>query len=154
MRIQQVLFSNCTDASRELEFNRWYTHTHLPDLGAAPGLITARRFANALPDMSGGPDAARYMAVYEFEAEHAAQVLRELTQLALEAFDRGRHIDCIEGVTAGNSPIGGLWREIDPASLEPLEDLDYPPSPPETRRQMVRMIEHLGGRTHAESDLV
>jgi hypothetical protein len=38
-RVLQILFSRCTDADREVEFNRWSTHTHLPDLSRAPGFV-------------------------------------------------------------------------------------------------------------------
>ena len=133
------MFSNCTEPAREHEFNCWYSHTHLPDLSAAPGFVGARRFVNALPNRG----SARYMAVYEFEAESAEAVLRNLTVLALEAFDAGRHIDCIEGVPAGNTPLGSQWREIDPASLEPLPALNYPPASPAVRRQMLALIKLL-----------
>ncbi len=138
-RILQVLFSRCTDEDRELEFNRWYTHTHLPDLSRAPGFVSARRFENAFPT----PGAAPYMAVYELDVPSATHALRDLTRLALEAFDTGRHIDCIEGVAAGNSPMGGQWQEIVPSSLEPLAEHDYPMAPPEIRVQMEAMIDRL-----------
>lgn len=142
-RIQQIMFSNCTDPDREEEFNRWYSHTHLPDLSEAPGFISARRFVNALPNRG----AATYMAVYEFEAESAETVLHDLTRLALLAFERGRHIDCIEGVPAGNTPLGGQWQEIEPAGLMPLTSHNYPPATPMVRRQMlslIRMLERPG----------
>jgi hypothetical protein len=138
-RVLQVMFSRCTDPDREVEFDRWYSHTHLPDLSAAPGFVSARRFRNALPTAGAAPR----MAIYEIEAPSALHALRDLTRLALEAFDRGRHIDCIEGVPAGNSPLGGQWLEIDPESLEPLETVDYPPAPPAVRDQMVRLIGEL-----------
>jgi hypothetical protein len=146
-RVLQILFSRCTDADREVEFNRWYTHTHLPDLSRAPGFVSARRFANAFPL----PEAAPYMAVYEFDVPSANHALRDLTKLALDAFDAGRHIDCIEGVSAGNSPIGGQWQEIVPSSLEPLTEHGYPIAPPEIRGQMVAMIDRLT-RTIESSD--
>ena len=145
-RIQQIMFSNCTDPSREEEFNRWYSHTHLPDLSRAPGFVSARRFVNALPNRG----AANYMAVYEFEAESAETVLRDLTRLALQAFEQGRHIDCIEGVPAGNTPLGGQWQEIDPTSLIPLDTHHYPPASSMVRRQMqslIRMLESPGRYT-------
>jgi len=140
-RVLQVLHSRCTDASRDHEFNRWYTHTHLPDLSAAPGFVSARRFSNAAPS----PEAAPYMAIYELDVPDAQHALLSLTKLALAAFDAGRHIDCIEGIAAGNTPMGGQWEEIDPASLEPLHDgtLSYPPAPTETREAMVEMINRL-----------
>lgn len=145
-RILQILFSRCTDPSRELEFNRWYTHTHLPDLSAAAGFLGARRFSNALP----GPGDAPYLVIYEIEAPNAALALRDLTRLALEAFDAGRHIDCIAGVPAGSSPTGGQWQEIEPASLAPLERHDYPPAPDAIRSAMLASIEKL--TRLAESD--
>jgi hypothetical protein len=138
-RLLQIMFSRCTDPGRELEFNRWYTHTHLPDLSVAPGFVTARRFRNALPT----PDSAPYMAIYEVEADNASQMLADLTRLALEAFDCGRHIDCIEGLPAGTSSLGGQWQEIDPAGLEPLSEHAYPPASPELRQRMLDMIEGL-----------
>lgn len=139
MRIQQIMFSNCTDPAREQEFNRWYSHTHLPDLGKAPGFVGARRYYNALPNRG----AASYMAVYEFESDSPETVLSDLTRLALDAFDRGRHIDCIEGVSAGNSPLGSQWCEIDPDSLDPLTSHNYPPAPRLIRKQMLALIDTL-----------
>lgn len=140
-RVLQTLFSNCTAPDRELEFNRWYSHTHLPDLSRARGFVAARRFENALP----APGAARYLAVYELEADSPERALAELTRLALEAFDRGRHIDCIAGVPAGNTPLGALWREIEPASLAPLERHDYPHASPELRAAMLAFLDQLEG---------
>lgn len=147
-RLQTIMYSVCTDPARELEFNRWYTHTHLPDLSKAPGFVTARRFVNVLRN----PGAAKYMAVYEFEGEHIAPVLRDLTQLALDAFGCGRHIDCIRGVSAGNTPIGGQWQEIDPASLQPLTTHAYPDADIVTKTAMRGLISYLGNTPHDQID--
>jgi hypothetical protein len=140
-RVLQTMFSNCTDPARELEFNRWYTHTHLPDLSCARGFVAARRFENAMP----APGAARYLAIYELEADSPERALAELTRLALQAFDRGRHIDCIAGVPAGNTPMGALWREIEPASVAPLERHDYPGASRELRAAMLAFVDQLEG---------
>ena len=140
-RVIQTMFSNCADPARELEFNRWYTHTHLPDLSCARGFVAARRFENAMP----APGAARYLAIYELESDSPERALAELTRLALQAFDRGRHIDCIAGVPAGNTPMGALWRAIDPASLAPLERHDYPGASPELRAAMLAFVDQLEG---------
>jgi hypothetical protein len=139
-RALHMIFTNCTDPAREEEFNRWYSHTHLPDLRVARGLLSARRFANANPD----PGQARYLALYEFETDDVREALAELTELALLAFDRGRHIDCIDGVPAGNGTMGCQWRKIDPRALRPLEKLDYPPAPPAAVREaMLALIAEL-----------
>ena len=58
-----VVYSNCTEASRDEEFNRWYTHTHLPDLSKTKGLVKVRRFRNLRSFQ--GP--SQYLTIYEFE---------------------------------------------------------------------------------------
>ncbi len=63
-RYNFFVFSNCTDPSREEEFNRWYTHIHLPDLSHAKGLVSTKRYVDPEPNSK-----AKYLAVYEFETE-------------------------------------------------------------------------------------
>lgn len=43
----------------EPEFNEWYNHEHLPQLGAVPGVLTARRFLAAGPGIE-----KKYLALY------------------------------------------------------------------------------------------
>lgn len=111
-----IVYSNCTEASRDVEFNQWYTHTHLPDLSNAKGLLKARRFRNLRPLQ--GP--SQYLAVYEFESDDLEASAADLSRLAVEAFPRGRHIDCF-GVAGMH-----LFEEIQPDSVEPLAEVDYP----------------------------
>ena len=121
------VFTNCTDADREDEFNRWYSHTHLPDLRQTFGFRTARRFVNA----QASPDDAKYWAQYEFEADTPFDALLSLLDNAMTAYRTGRHIDCIKEATPNLS--GVLWQEIDPDSLTPLDEtkMNYPTEPPE-----------------------
>ena len=121
------VFSNCTDPAREAEFNRWYTHIHLPDLRAAKGLVSARRSENL--DRS---SPARYLAVYDFETDDVDGSIKSLYELAAASWPCGRHIDCI----APAPPTTGVstFREIDPASLEPLTETHYPTEMPESVR--------------------
>ena len=111
-----LVYSNCTEASRDEEFNRWYTHTHLPDLSKTKGLVRVRRFRN----LRGLQGSSQYLAIYEFEGDDIEDSVRELSNTAVETFTKGRHIDCFG--------VGGmhLFEEIDPDSLEPLADVDYP----------------------------
>ncbi len=51
---------------------------------------------------------------------------------ALKAFSDGRHIDCIAGAEVAG-PL--IFQEIDPGSLEPLAQLNYPREVPEAIRQ-------------------
>ncbi len=137
-----LVFTNCTDPAREEEFNRWYTHTHVPDLSRARGFVRARRFVK--PDS--GPGEAKYLCQYEFDSDDPGQSIRDLLRLAMRAFEMGRHIDCIEG-----APPPGLatspFIEIDPSTLEPLEKLDYPTGVPDAIRRIVEG--ELGVKTQA-----
>ncbi len=133
------VYTRCTDPSREEEFNRWYTHTHLPDLSKAKGFVRARRFAGRDND-----GAVTYLALYEFESEDIRASYRELLTLALQAFAAGRHIDCITGATF---PLPPIFLEIDPDSLKPLEQLDYPREVPEAMRARIEAtLERIGAK--------
>jgi hypothetical protein len=129
-----LVFTNCTDPEREEEFNRWYTHTHLPDLSAARGFVTARRFENP----NSKPDEAKYLAAYEFDSDDLGESIKDLLRLAMRAFAEGRHIDCIRGAPAGAG--APLLQEIDPSTLEPLERLDYPREVPEEIRKAMEQL--------------
>ena len=47
------------DPAAEAEFNEWYNKEHLPQLGSVPGVLSARRFQAAGPDME-----KKYLALY------------------------------------------------------------------------------------------
>jgi hypothetical protein len=111
-----LVYSNCTEASRDEEFNRWYTHIHLPDLSETKGIVRARRFRNLRPLQ--GP--SQYLAIYEFESDDLEKSVEELSSIAIAAFGKGRHIDCF-GVAGMH-----LFEEIDPDSLDSLCDVHYP----------------------------
>jgi hypothetical protein len=128
-----LVFTQCTDAAREEEFNRWYTHTHLPDLSKAKGFVGARRFVSR--GAEGQP--APYLVIYEFENDDLAESVEDLIRRAVAAFAAGRHIDCITSAEAGSS---FLFEEIDPASLAPLDRLDYPTEMPERIRRGVEAL--------------
>lgn len=124
-----VVVTRCTDPKRDEEYNRWYTHAHLPDMSKARGFVRARRFRNLDPN---GP--GQYMALYEFDSPDLKESAKDLSRLGLEAFKAGRHIDCIIGV---QSQAAGVWQEIDPEEYRPLERLDYPRTPPEALRKSI-----------------
>jgi hypothetical protein len=131
-RYNFLVFSNCTDPEREVEFNRWYSHVHLPDLSAAKGFVTARRYVNADPSAK-----AKYLAAYEFETDDIDASIQSLYQLAAECWPKRRHIDCIAPGPATATPVAA-FREIDPKSLEPMqhhEMTQYPNEMPESVRK-------------------
>ncbi|SEP10488.1 DUF4286 family protein [Trujillonella endophytica] len=69
------------DPSREDEFNDWYSGTHVPELLAVEGFVSARRYRLTGDD---GSATHPYLAVYEIEAEDLAAPLRELRRRAAE----------------------------------------------------------------------
>ena len=128
-----TVFTRCTDSDREEEFNRWYSHTHLPDLSAAKGHTRSRRYVSVDPEQT----RPVYMVLYEFEGDDITASIQDLLRIAMSEFAAGRHIDCVGPVTELPSQI---WQEIDPASLKPLERMDYPTEVPETIRRRVEGI--------------
>ena len=114
-----VTFTNCTDPARNEEFNRWYSHTHLPDLSAVRGLVGARRFVNLQLD-SGW---SQYLALYEFDSDDLMDSTADFRGIGQESFAKGRFIDCLEGIA------GQFYREIDPNEYPPPEHADYPARP-------------------------
>ncbi len=114
----RLAFTECMDAAREEEFNRWYTHTHIPDLSKAPGFARARRFVS----MQGGAP-SRYLAIYEFDSPSLETSFAAQRRLIDATHAAGRYIDCLR-------PVGVFpYREIEPAEYQPLERVSYPVRP-------------------------
>ncbi len=57
---------------RDEEFNDWYTNTHLPEVVAVPGVVSAQRYH--LPEPLVGELPYRYATLYEVEGGAAAAV--------------------------------------------------------------------------------
>jgi hypothetical protein len=68
-----VVRARPVSAEREDEFNDWYDRTHVPELLAVPGFVSARRYRRVGDD--GG---AEYLAVYEIDADDLAAPVSEL----------------------------------------------------------------------------
>jgi len=130
------VFTNCTDPAREDEFNRWYTHTHLPDLSQSYGFLCARRFINR----AATDDTAKFYAQYEFDTDDPSRSMLSLLEQAMSAFKGGRHIDCIIGSTPAQ---GAIWEQIDPSLLAPLDEtkMDYPKAPPDYLRDAIEAMQ-------------
>lgn len=79
-------------AGREAEFNDWYQNTHLKEVVALPGFVSAQRFSMA--SNMRGEEAWPYAAIYEIETDNVEQARRAMEQAAVdgsiarsEAFD-------------------------------------------------------------------
>ena len=80
-----LAYTNCVERGRDEEFNRWYTHTHLPDLLKAQGVVSARRFFNLNPGV--GP--SQYLALYEIESDDIQASIADLKAHARASFPKG-----------------------------------------------------------------
>jgi hypothetical protein len=63
-----VVQSAPVDPAREKEYNDWYDNTHVPEICAVPGFISARRYKVHGPAGS-ETDAPAYLAIYEIDAD-------------------------------------------------------------------------------------
>ena len=64
-----MVFSEAA-AGRESEYNDWYSNTHLAEILALPGFVSAQRF-RAGPQQLPGHHPATYVALYEVEGDPA-----------------------------------------------------------------------------------
>jgi hypothetical protein len=69
-----VVETNCTDPSKEKEFNQWYNKTHIPDLLSTPGILSATRYENPSP----GEKQGKYVALYDVETKDILQTMATL----------------------------------------------------------------------------
>jgi len=137
-RYSLYFYTNCTDPEREEEYNSWYSHTHMPDLSSAKGLISARRYIN-----EDSRSRARYLATYEFRTSAIRDSLSSFFQLVRKSFETGRHIDCIESVNVINTPFVSCYKEIEPESIRKLASLEYPKTVPEALEQVEDYVRSL-----------
>jgi hypothetical protein len=71
-----VVYSRPSAPEREADFNDWYDHTHLGEVGAVPGVTGARRFRLAGAGNTGaGPALPEYLALYEIDADDPAETV-------------------------------------------------------------------------------
>lgn len=65
-----IVFGNPTSPDQDAEFNEWYNTTHIPDVLAVPGVVSAQRFKRTLLDREAGqPVDYGYVAIYEIEGD-------------------------------------------------------------------------------------
>jgi hypothetical protein len=67
-----VVFTNAVEGQED-KYNTWYDETHVPDLLAIPGVVSARRLQLAPVQMEGLPAPQhKYLALYEIDGDPAA----------------------------------------------------------------------------------
>jgi len=81
-----LVYTNCTDPSREKEFNDWYDNTHVADVLEVPGFLNATRYANNNPSEGTG----RFLAIYEIETEDIGKTMAALQENRRKWTEQGR----------------------------------------------------------------
>jgi len=87
-----LALADCSDPSREDEFNKWYDEFHVPDVLSTPGVIQGARYVNTDPEGNKRP---KYLAVYEIETDDINKFDKELTDIIMKARAAGRGTDCV-----------------------------------------------------------
>lgn len=80
-----VVQSNPVSPSREDDFNDWYDNTHVPEVLAVPGFVSARRYKAHRADAAG----PAYLAIYELDADDLTAPLAELRARAATGGNHG-----------------------------------------------------------------
>ena len=65
---------------REETFNDWYTNTHLKDVLAVPGIVSAQRFKLAGTQLAPAPHPWSYLALYDVETDSLDQTVSALRE--------------------------------------------------------------------------
>ncbi len=100
----RLVLTNCTDPSREGEFNRWYDRVHLPDILGAGVATEGLRYQNA----DSQPGEAAYLAIYEIEREDLDSADQEFASVAQRLTRQGRMHPTLEIVRRA------MWRRTGP----------------------------------------
>jgi hypothetical protein len=87
-----VTYTDCSDPSREDEFNDWYNNVHVPDMLETPGMISATRWENIFPR---GNKRRKYIALYELETDDIEKFDQTLRENGRRSKERGRLSDLI-----------------------------------------------------------
>jgi hypothetical protein len=78
-RYRMLVLSRPTEG-REAEYNDWYQNTHLKQIVAIPGFVSAQRFR--LSVNMRGEGTYPYMAIYEIETDDVAAAYKALEKAA------------------------------------------------------------------------
>ncbi len=98
-----LVLSNCKDAAREQEFNRWYEDVHIPDILDTGAFHTAYRYESLDPEAT----KAKYLAIYETDNIDPAKAREKLGAVRADWQQRGRLSDLIE--TSSSLTARRIW---------------------------------------------
>lgn len=84
-----VVGLNCSDPSKEDEFNEWYNYTHFPDVLETQGFVRATRWQHTSP----GEKDAKFLALYEIESDDVQATMKALDETIAAKRAEGRMSD-------------------------------------------------------------
>jgi hypothetical protein len=85
---------------READYHKWYNDTHLAEIVAVEGIVSARRFA---PVDGGGP----FIAIYELDTDDLAGAMKRLAALG-----QSGQMSSLENLQLDPPPVTRVYREI------------------------------------------
>ena len=85
-----LVFTNCKDASKEDEFNRWYEDLHIPEILSTEAFHTVYRYECLDPERL----KAKFLAIYETDTVDLAEARKQMGEgmAAIRAEKEGRGI--------------------------------------------------------------
>lgn len=91
-----LVYTSCTESTREYEFNHWYNKRYIPDLMKEPGIENVYRYRNIAPELREGQ--ARYLTLFRIHSDDPWNLMQEVVS---EGNNQGRLMDCIKihGIT-------------------------------------------------------
>ena len=102
-----LAISNCSDPSREKEFNYWYNHVHVPDVTGLAPLSSCIRFVNTDERSTAG----KYVTTYEIHREDLSGVLAAIEPTSARLREMGRQCDLQQMVVRATfKRLGGEFR--------------------------------------------
>ena len=84
--------SDCSDKTREAEFNEWMDNVHVPETLKAPGIVGAARYVNIDPEGTKRPG---YVNIFEIETDDINKFYAALDKISKEIEAAGRVVDTI-----------------------------------------------------------
>ena len=109
-----LVLTNCTDPSREREFNHWFDNDYLTHLSASGTFHHARRYRNTDQDL--GPGEARYMTLLETESKDLNSAMQDYQESQKVLIDRG------EMHPAMGIVLSAIFRATGPQFRSGMED--------------------------------
>ena len=90
-----LVYTSCSDSTREYEFNHWYNKVHIPNLVQTPGIVNVYRYRNMKPELKEGQ--FRYLDLYRIESDDPWDLMQRAIQWEeKKRVDQGQMIDCIQ----------------------------------------------------------